>query len=57
MITWLASVAVVPSADSIFNTTAVLETEIMAPNQIACVIGIPRPFTAASATAAHVTTI
>ena len=48
IMTRLASVWVTPAAASIFRTTAVLETEIMAPNQIASRAGIPRTKTAAA---------
>ena len=40
--TRLASVWVTPAAESILRTTAVLETEIMAPNQIASRTGMAR---------------
>ena len=39
IMTRLASVAVVPSAASVLSTTIVLESEIIAPNQIASVVG------------------
>ena len=57
IMTRLANVCVTPAADSVFRTTAVLETEIIAPNQIASRTGMPRPFTAANTPTADVTTI
>ena len=42
IMTRLARVWVTPAAASIFRTTAVLETEIIAPNQIASRTGMPR---------------
>jgi hypothetical protein len=57
IITLLANVVVTPADASVLRTIIVLEREIMAPNQIASVGGIPRIDEPAMAPAAHVMTI